>query len=65
MTNILDFELLNAKDPKIKYAFTKQILQVSQKEPQLVFKYLGNIHKMLSSKNNIFKCTAIDVLGYL
>lgn len=61
----LEFELLDSKEAKVKYSFTKQLLQVSKIEPQLVFKYFKNIVEMLESNNNIFKWTALDVLGYL
>ena len=65
MTLNLDFERLNSKDPKIKYGFTKELLLIGAINPGMLYDHFDHWNEMLSSDNNIFKWTAIDIIGYL
>lgn len=65
MEKQLDFGKLTSKDPKIKYGFTKELLQIAASDPAMLSNFHDQWDKMLKSENNIFKWTAIDIIGYL
>jgi hypothetical protein len=65
MKDQLDFSLLESKDPKIKYGFAKELLQIAKCDPGVLIPYLDVIIQHLNNKNNIIKWTAIDLIGYL
>ncbi|MFN5849165.1 MAG: hypothetical protein ACK43K_11790 [Chitinophagales bacterium] len=65
MTVNLDFDKLNSKYPKIKYGFTKELIQIGANHPEILYDHFDQWEKMLKSDNNIFKWTAIDIIGYL
>jgi hypothetical protein len=65
MVMTLDFDQLSSKDPKIKYGFTKELLNIAANNPELLYDHFEHFQKMLSSDNNIIKWTAIDIIGYL
>lgn len=60
-----DFEKLESKDPKIKYGFARELLQMAKHDPGVLLPYLDVIIHHLKNKNNIIKWTAIDLIGYL
>lgn len=62
---ILDLEKLNAKDPKVKYGFVKELLRIAQEHPGALYANFDRWVEMMQHTNNIFKWTAIDVIGYL
>lgn len=65
MKDQLDFSLLESKNPKIKYGFAKELLQIAKRDPSVLIPYLDVIIQHLKNKNNIIKWTAIDLIGYL
>lgn len=65
MEKQFNFEKLASKDPKIKYGFTKELLQIAASDPTILTNFYDQWDKMLKSENNIFKWTAIDIIGYL
>jgi hypothetical protein len=64
-TKTLGLDKLKSKDPKVKYGFTKELLNLGKDEPGLLYEYFDYWVEMLKSENNIFKWTAIDLIGYL
>ena len=65
MVMTLDFDQLTSKDPRIKYGFTKELLNIAANNPELLYDHFEHFQKMLRSENNIIKWTAIDIIGYL
>jgi hypothetical protein len=61
----LNFDNLSSKDPKIRYGCTKELLNIGKDKPAILYNYFDRFEKMLKSENNIFKWTAIDLIGYL
>ncbi len=61
----IDFELLKSKDPKIKYGFSKKLLQLARLEPQILYPYFDQFVDLLKNENKIIKWTAIDIIGLL
>ncbi len=61
----LDFDKLDSKDPKVKYGFTKELLKTGAENPALLYDHFEHWTRMLKSSNNIFRWTAIDIIGYL
>jgi hypothetical protein len=61
----LDLDKLKSKDPKVKYGFTKELLNLGKGKPGLLYEYFDYWVEMLKSENNIFKWTATDLIGYL
>jgi hypothetical protein len=64
-TKTLNLEKLKSEDPKVKYGFTKELLKLGKDKPDLLYDYFGSWVEMMRSDNNIFKWTAIDLIGYL
>lgn len=54
---------LDSKNPKIKYACAKQAIEISKKNPGDLYKDFDFFVELLESENNIFKWTAIQVIG--
>lgn len=65
MTINLDFERLHSKDPKTKYGFIKELLRIGAINPEMLYGYFNHWNEMMLSENNIFRWTAIDIIGYL
>jgi hypothetical protein len=65
MVMTLDFDQLYSKDPRVKYGFTKELLNIAANNPELLYNHFEHFQKMLNSDNNIIKWTAIDIIGYL
>jgi hypothetical protein len=65
MTIKLDFEKLNSKDPKVKYGFTKELLEIAAINPGMLYDHFEQWNKMMLSDYDIYKWTAIDIIGYL
>lgn len=63
MEIILDFEKLNSDDIKAKYAFTKELTQLSSTLPEKLYPYFSEFIRLLDNPNNVIKWLAIDVLG--
>ncbi len=61
----LNLNDISARDPKVKYAATKQAIKLSAKNPQTIYPDLEFFVKLLDSENNIFVWTAIKVIGNL
>jgi hypothetical protein len=61
----LDFDQLYSKDPRVKYGFTKVLLNIAANNPESLYGHFEHFLKMLRSDNNIIKWTAIDIIGYL
>jgi hypothetical protein len=61
----IDLERLNSKDPRIKYGFAKELLEIGANNPELLYDHMDYWTKMLASENKILKWTAIDIIGYL
>jgi len=65
MTSTFDFDKLKSSDPKIKYGFAKELLNIGSENPQQLYKHLDFLLKLLDEQNNILKWTGIDLMGYL
>jgi hypothetical protein len=65
MVMTLDFDQLYSKDPRVKYGFTKELLNIAANNPEFLYDHFEHFRKMLRSDNNIIKWTAIDIIGYL
>jgi len=61
----MDFDKLDSRDPKVKYGFTKALLKTGAETPGLLYDHFDQWTRMLNSDNNIFRWTAIDIIGYL
>jgi hypothetical protein len=61
----LDFSKLDSRDPKEKYGFTRDLLKKGAENPGDLNGYSEHFTRMLKSDNNIFRWTAIDIIGFL
>jgi hypothetical protein len=62
---LINLDRLSSKDPRIKYGFAKELLEIGANNPELLYNHLDYWIKMTGSDNNILKWTAIDIIGYL
>lgn len=53
---------LDSEKAKIKYGSSKILLLISEKKPELLYKYFDSFINLLQGNNNIHKWTAIDIL---
>jgi hypothetical protein len=58
-------EGFSAKKANIKFKSAKILVQISRKEPGLLYDYFDFFAEQLSNKNNILKWSAIDILANL
>ncbi|MBN2363856.1 hypothetical protein JXL83_06970 [candidate division WOR-3 bacterium] len=65
MNTCIAFEKLNSTDPKIKYGFAKELLKIGADSPEFLYPHFNKLTELLKSENNIFRWTAIDLLGYV
>lgn len=65
MYDQIDFNLLESKDPKIKYGFAKKLILRAQKNPKELYPFYDIITGYLNHKNSIIRWTVIDLIGYL
>jgi hypothetical protein len=65
--NSKDFDLakLDASNPKIKYAFAKELLQIALRSPEFLYPHFFKWQQMLEGDNQILQWTAIDLMGRL
>jgi len=61
----LHFKDLSSKDPKIKYAYAKNLLVVAREKPAEIYPDLDFFIELLEDDNKNLKWTAIDVIGSL
>lgn len=62
---MIDKEKISSKNPKIKFAYAKQLVRESSKNPEAFLEDFDYILELTNEKNNIIKWTAIDLLGNL
>jgi len=60
--NLIDF---SSKNPKIKYSCAKRCIAFSKEKPELLYADLDFFINLLDNENNIFKWTALQVIGNL
>jgi hypothetical protein len=60
-----DLDKLNAKDPKLKYGFAKELLKIALEKPEQLYPHLDVWTNLMTGDNSILKWTAIDIIGYL
>ncbi len=60
-----DLNNLSNKNPKIKYAMQKNIIKISETNPEKLYKDFDYFVGLLSNRNNIFIWTGLIVLGNL
>lgn len=65
MTSTFDFDKLKSSDPRIKYGFAKELINIGSENPQQLYKHLDLLLTLLNEQNNILKWTGIDLMGYL
>lgn len=53
---------LDAEKAKIKYGSSKALFLLSEKKPELLYKYFDTFLNLLHGENNIHKWTAIEIL---
>lgn len=56
---------LFSKEPKVKFACAKRLLQISKDNPRSIYSDFDFFVGLLESDNNIIKWTAIDIIGNL
>lgn len=61
----IDLSALSSPDPKIKYGFAKELLEIAINEPYKLYSNFQDWVDLLDSEKNILKWTAIDILAYL
>ncbi|HEX2899849.1 MAG TPA: hypothetical protein VHS96_09035 [Bacteroidia bacterium] len=59
----LDLARLEAKSPKVKYAFAKELLQISMRSPARLYPHFHRWQQLLTGENQILQWTAIDIIG--
>lgn len=64
-SNALDLNKLDSKDPKVKYGFARELLNIGADSPELLYDHFDYWTKLMKSENNILKWTAIDIVGYI
>jgi hypothetical protein len=63
--NKLDLSDFSSDNTKVKYASAKQSIVISKNNPEELYPDFSFFTKLLESDNNIFKWTAIKVIGNL
>lgn len=58
-------EKLNDPDPKVRYGYGKELMALAKEQPAALYSSFDVWVEMLDNKNNIWKWTALDILGYL
>jgi hypothetical protein len=61
----MDLSGFSSDKAKVKYACAKQAVEISKNCPEELYPDLSFFNKLLESDNNIFKWTAIKVIGNL
>lgn len=56
---------LSSDKPDVKYPSAKKLIEIAEKNPELLIPHLKFFVDLLNCENNILKWTAIDVVGYL
>ena len=67
-TNSLGLAKLQSRDPKTKYGFAKELVQIAKDDPAFLYPWFDQLTELLDSENNILKWNAFalaDILGYL
>ena len=59
------FEELSSPIAKVKYAAAKELLNTAEKDPATLYPHFDFFTSLLTSKNNVLKWTAIDIVGHL
>ncbi|MBN1924072.1 MAG: hypothetical protein JW791_04930 [Nanoarchaeota archaeon] len=59
----MDYSALKSKNPKDKYACSKEIIRIARASPKKLVKDYDFFVKLLDSENNILKWTALDAIG--
>lgn len=59
----IDFEKLESKNPKVKFGYAKELVDMSKKSPEVFIAEMPSIINLLDSDNNIIKWSAIDIIG--
>lgn len=65
MITTSDLQQLDSQDPKIKYGYAKELLQISTTQPELLYAHFDYWIQLMQASNNILKWTAIDIIGHL
>lgn len=60
----MNLEKLNSEDTKVKYAFAKELSQMSEESPEKLYANFDDFVKLLDDDNSIIKWTAIDIIGH-
>jgi hypothetical protein len=61
----IDLKKLHSDDPKVKYGFSKELLQIVSEAPKVLYPHVQVWTGLLQQDNQILKWTAIDIIGYL
>jgi hypothetical protein len=61
----LDFAPLDSPNPKIKFAFAKELINISLQSPETLYPHFSRWSMWLDSENQVLKWTAIDIIGRL
>jgi hypothetical protein len=59
------FNKLTSTDPKTKFGFTKELLQLAKESPETLYSNFNDVASLLRNENNIIKWTGIDLIGCL
>ncbi|MDH3243620.1 MAG: hypothetical protein OEM26_03300 [Saprospiraceae bacterium] len=61
----IDLKKLHSDDPKVKYGFSKELLQIVSEAPKVLYPHVQEWTDLLQQDNQILKWTAIDIIGHL
>lgn len=61
----VDLSPLRDPNPKVKYAFVKQLLEWAASSPEKLYPQISEFEVLMKDENNILRWTALDVLGHL
>lgn len=61
----MNLDKLNSTDPKVKYGFAKELLEIAATTPALLYGDYDALIVLAKEKNNILKWTGIDLIGHL
>ncbi len=65
MKKELDFNKLQSEKPDERYSFAKELVIISEKEPEKVYPFFDEIVKMLNSDKKVILWSALKIFGNL
>jgi hypothetical protein len=60
----MNFDNFFSKDTKTRYKAVKEYTNIAKENPQKVYPEIDKFVSLMDNENNIFKWTAMDIIGY-